>query len=97
MRESEEMENAKDLRNALEQRLSNVQKDKRLAILEVFDAQTIVKLQGGEASAGKIRHDIPEGAVEDWYPQMRTTLICYCEDETYPGICIQFRTSTDTK
>ena len=75
MRESTDMKNAKDLKNALEQRLSNVQKDKRLAILEIFDAETIVKLQRGEASAGKIRYDIPEGAVEDWYPQMRTALI----------------------
>ena len=34
---------AKDLKNALDQRLSNVQKDETLAILEIFDAQTLVK------------------------------------------------------
>ena len=48
MRESEDITKdrevfAKDLKNALDQRLSNVQKDKTLAILEIFDAQTLVK------------------------------------------------------
>ena len=36
---------AKDVKNVLDRRLSNVQKDKTLAILEIFDAQTLVKLQ----------------------------------------------------
>ena len=53
MRESEDITKdrevfAKDLKNALDQRLSNVQKDKTLAILEIFDAQTLVKLRCGE-------------------------------------------------
>ena len=56
---------AKDLKNALERRLSNVQKDETLAVLEFSDAQTLVKLQCGEVSAGKIHYNIPEGEIED--------------------------------
>ena len=55
----------KDLKNALDWRLSNVQKDKTLAILGIFDAQTLVKLQCGEVSAGKIHYDIPDGEIKD--------------------------------
>ena len=33
---------AKDLENALQRKLSNVQKDKTRTILEIFDAQTLV-------------------------------------------------------
>ena len=57
---------AKDLKNSLERRLSNVQKDKKLVILEIFDAQTLVKLQCEEVSAGKIHYDISEGEIEDY-------------------------------
>ena len=57
---------AKDLKNALDQRLSNVQRNKTLAIFEIFDAQALVKLQFGEVSAGKIRYDIPKGEIEDY-------------------------------
>ena len=63
---------AKDLKNALDQRLSNVQKDETLAILEIFDAQTLVKLQCGKVSAGKIHYDIPEREIEDYG-------ICECD------------------
>ena len=52
MRESEDITKdrevfAKDLKNALDQILSNVQKDETLAILKIVDAQTLVKLQCG--------------------------------------------------
>ena len=57
---------AKGLKNALERRLSSVQKDKTLAILEIFDVQTLVKLQCRKVSAGKIYYDIPEGKIEDY-------------------------------
>ena len=57
---------AKYLKNALDQRLSNFQKDETLAILKIFDAQTLVKLQCREVSAGKIHYDIPEGEIEDY-------------------------------
>ena len=56
---------AKDLKNALDRRLSNVQKDKTRTIFEIFDAQNLVKLQCGEVPAGKIHCDIPEGEIED--------------------------------
>ena len=35
---------AKDLKNALDQKLSNVRRDETLAILEIFDVQTLIKL-----------------------------------------------------
>ena len=57
---------AKDLKNALDPRLPNVQKDKTLVILEISDAQALVKLQCGEAAAEKIHYDIPEGKKEDY-------------------------------
>ena len=57
---------ANDMKNALEQRLSNVQKDETLAILEICDAQTLVKLQCRELSAGKIHYNIPEGEIKDY-------------------------------
>ena len=63
---------AKDLKNALDRRLSNVQKDKTRTIFEIFDAQNLVKLQCGEVPAGKIHCDIPEGEIED-------DGICACE------------------
>ena len=49
MRESEDITKdretfAKDLKSALDRRLSNVQKDETVPILEIFDAQTLVKL-----------------------------------------------------
>ena len=52
---------AKDMKNVLDRRLSNVQKDKTLAILEIFHSQTLVKVQCGEVSPGKVHYDIPEG------------------------------------
>ena len=52
---------AKDLKNALYRRLPNVQKDETLVILEIFDTQTLVKLQLGKVPAGKIHYDIPKG------------------------------------
>ena len=69
MRESEDITKdreafAKDLKNALDPRLSNVQNVETLVILEIFDAQTLVKLQCGEVSAEKIHFDIPEGEIE---------------------------------
>ena len=71
MRESEDITNdretfAKDLKNALDRRLSTVQKDETLAILEIFDAQTLVKLRCREVSAGKSNCDISEGEIEDY-------------------------------
>ena len=51
----------KDVKNVLDRRLSNVQKDKTLAILEIFHSQTLVKVQCGEVSSGKVHYDIPEG------------------------------------
>ena len=57
---------AKDLKNALDRRLSNVQKNKTLTILEIFGAQNLVKLQCGEVSAGKIHYNILEGEIEDY-------------------------------
>ena len=71
MRENEDITKdreifAKDLKNALDRRLSNAQKDKTLTILEIFDAQNLVKLQCGDVSAGKIHYDIPEGEIEDY-------------------------------
>ena len=71
MRESEDITKdpetfAKDLKNVLDRRLSNVQKDKTLAILEIFDAQTLVNLLSGTVSAGKIHYNIPEGEIEDY-------------------------------
>ena len=44
---------AKDLKNALDRRLSNVQKDETLAILEIFDAQTPVKSSAGKCQLEK--------------------------------------------
>ena len=77
MRESEDITKdpetfAKDLKNVLDRRLSNVQKDKTLAILEIFDAQTLVNLLSGTVSAGEIHCNIPEGEIEDYG-------ICECE------------------
>ena len=71
MQESEDITNdreivAKDLKNALDRRLSNVQKGETLDILEIFDAQTLVKLQCGEVSARKIHYSIPEGEIKDY-------------------------------
>ena len=56
----------KDLKSALERRLLNIQKDETLAVLEIFDVQTLVILQCGEVLAGKIHCDIPEGKIEDY-------------------------------
>ena len=77
---------AKDLKNALDRRLSNVQKDETLAILEIFDAQTPVKSSAGKCQLeNSLRY--PKGRNRRlWHPRMRATLICYCGDETYPGI-----------
>ena len=61
---------AKDLKNALDRRLSTVQKDETLAILEIFDAQALVKLRCREVSAGKINYNIPEGNRRLWHPRM---------------------------
>ena len=71
MRESEDITKdgevfAKDLKNVLERRLSNVQKEKTLAILEIFDAQTLLKLQCGEVTAGKIHYYIQGGEIVDY-------------------------------
>ena len=71
MRESEDITKdretfAKDVKNVLDRRLPNVQKDETLVILEIFDAQALVKLQCGEVPAGKIHCDIPEGKKEDY-------------------------------
>ena len=65
MRESEDITKdreafAKDLKNVLDPRLSNIQNT-----LKIFDAQTLVKLQCGEVSAEKIHYDIPEGETEE--------------------------------
>ena len=57
---------AKDLKNALDQKLSNVRRDETLAILEIFDVQTLIKLQYGEVSARKNHYDIPEREIEDY-------------------------------
>ena len=51
---------AKDLKNALDPRLPNVQKDETQVILKLLDARTLVKLQCGEVPAGKIHYGIPE-------------------------------------
>ena len=71
MRESEDITKdretfAKDVKNVLDRRLPNVQKDETLVILEIFDAQALVKLHCGEVPAGKIHYDIPEGKKEDY-------------------------------
>ena len=76
---------AKDLKNALDRRLSNVQKDKTLTILEIFGAQNLVKHQCGEVSAGKVHYDVLEGEIEDYGTRECKQLLshkrgCLCRD-----------------
>ena len=43
----------KNLKNALDRRLSNVQRDKTLTIFEIFDAQNLVKSSAGKCQLEK--------------------------------------------
>jgi len=71
LREEEEIKQecegfANHLKEALERRLSSVENNPTLQILQTFDAQNLVKLYCGKRDGANVVYDIPEGEIKQY-------------------------------
>ena len=64
--QQDDVQFAKDLMSAVENRVTSVTSDTFLTVLEIFDAQLLVRLQSGKKVGQEVRYHVSDGEYDEY-------------------------------